>query len=84
VQELQNLYSVAVVGADNKVTFRNVKVGERVGTSWVIEEGLQPGERVAAEGLQSIGEGMLVRATPMPPPSEPAEQAPVATTGTGH
>ena len=84
VQELQNLYSVAVVGADNKVTFRNVKVGERVGTSWVIEEGLQPGERVAAEGLQSIGEGMLVRATPMPPPSEPADQAPVATTGTGH
>jgi membrane fusion protein (multidrug efflux system) len=84
VQELQNLYSVAVVGADNKVTFRNVKVGERVGTMWVIEEGLQPGERVAAEGLQAIGEGMLVRTRPMPPPTEPAEQAPVATTGTGH
>ena len=84
VQELQNLYSVAVVGADNTVTFRNVKVGERVGTLWVIEEGLQPGERIAAEGLQAIGEGMLVRTKPMPPPGEPAEQAPVATTGTKH
>ena len=33
VQELQNLYSIAVVGADNKVSFRNVKVGPRVDTS---------------------------------------------------
>ena len=83
VQELQNLYSVAVVGADNKVTFRNVKVGQRVGTLWVIEEGLRPGERVAAEGLQAIGEGMLVRTKAMVP-GEPAEQPPIATTGTEH
>ena len=40
VQELQNLYSVAVVGGDDKVAFRNVKVGPRVDTLWVIEEGL--------------------------------------------
>ena len=40
VQELQNLYSVAVVGGDNKVAFRNVKVGPRVDTLWVVEEGL--------------------------------------------
>ena len=52
VQELQNLYSVAVVGGDNKVAFRNVKVGPRVDTLWVIEEGLKPGEQVVAEGLQ--------------------------------
>ena len=46
VQELQNLYSVAVVGADNKVAFRSVKVGQRVGSLWIIESGLKPGERV--------------------------------------
>ena len=45
MQELQNLYSVAVVGADNKVAFRNVKVGPRVDSLWVIEEGLKPGDR---------------------------------------
>src|SRR4029077_15118555 len=42
VQELQNLYSVAVVGADKKVAFRNVKVGPRVDTLWIIEDGLKP------------------------------------------
>jgi membrane fusion protein (multidrug efflux system) len=60
VQELQNLYSVAVVDGDNKVAFRNVKVGPREGTMWVIEQGLGPGDRVVVEGLQKIQDGMLV------------------------
>jgi membrane fusion protein, multidrug efflux system len=60
VQELQNLYSIAVVGADNKVSFRNVKVGPREGSLWVIEEGLTPGERVIVEGLQKVREGATV------------------------
>jgi len=68
VQELQNLYSVAVVSGD-KVAFRNVKVGPRVDTLWVIEEGLKPGEKVVAEGLQAIGDGMTVRTKPMPTPT---------------
>ena len=76
VREIQSLHSVAVVNADAKVTFRNVKVGPRVGTLWVIEEGLKPGERVVAEGLQSISEGLTVRATPMAETSHP-----VATSG---
>ena len=66
VQELQNLYSVAVVGADKKVVFRNVKVGPRVDTLWIIEDGLKPGEQVVAEGLQSLRDGMEVRTKPMP------------------
>jgi membrane fusion protein (multidrug efflux system) len=69
VQELQNLYSLAVVGTDNKVSFRNVKVGPRVDSLWVIEEGLKPGERVVVEGLQRIREGSTVSpkaATPGP------------------
>jgi membrane fusion protein (multidrug efflux system) len=68
VQELQNLYSVAIVGGDGKVTFRNVKVGPRVDTLWVVEEGLKPGEQVVAEGLQSLTDGMTVRTKPVPPP----------------
>jgi membrane fusion protein (multidrug efflux system) len=67
VQELQNLYSVAVVGADDKVAFRTVTVGPRVDDLWVIEKGLAPGEQVATAGLQAIGDGMLVRAKPMTP-----------------
>jgi membrane fusion protein (multidrug efflux system) len=66
VQELQNLYNVAVVGTDNKVAFRNVKVGQRVETLWVIEDGLKAGERVVVEGLQRIQDGMTVTAKPAP------------------
>jgi membrane fusion protein (multidrug efflux system) len=60
VQELQNLYNVAIVGADNKVTFRSVKVGPRIDSLWVIEEGLNVGDRVVVEGLQKIRDGMVV------------------------
>jgi len=60
VQELQNLYSLAIVGADNKVEFRSVKVGPRVDGLWVIEEGVKPGEKVVVEGLQRIRDGAVV------------------------
>lgn len=66
VQELQSIYSVAVVGADNKVAFRNVKVGPKDGSLWVIDEGLNPGDRVVVEGLQKVREGAVVSPKPMP------------------
>ena len=66
VQELQSLRSVAVVGSDNKVTFRNVKAGPKVENLWVIEDGLKPGEQVVAEGLQALSDGVTVRTKPMP------------------
>ena len=64
VGELQGSYQVAVVDADNTVRIRNVKVGERIGNLWVIQEGLKPGERVVAEGIQKVGDG--VKVTPKP------------------
>jgi membrane fusion protein (multidrug efflux system) len=66
VQELQNLTSVAVVDGGNKIAFRTVKTGLRVGPLWVIEEGLKPGEKVVTEGLQRIQDGMTVVAKPAP------------------
>ena len=70
VQEVQGGYQVAVVGADNKVAMRPVKTGARVGTQWVIEEGLKPGERVVVEGLQKVRDGVTVS----PKSAEPAAQ----------
>ena len=64
VTELQGSYQVAVVGADNKVDVRMVKVGERVGSLWVIDEGLKPGEKVVAEGVQKVRQAMVVRPEP--------------------
>jgi membrane fusion protein, multidrug efflux system len=71
VQELQNLYSLAVVGPDNKVAFRNVKVGPRVDSLWVIDEGLKPGEKVIVEGLQRVREGAVVAPKPAPAAAAP-------------
>jgi len=67
VQELQSIFSVALVDAASKVTFRTVKVGLRVGPLWVIEEGVKAGDRVVVEGLQRIQDGMTVVAKPAPP-----------------
>lgn len=60
VQEMQGLYSVAVVNQDGTVAFRRVKVGPRMDTLWVIEEGVKPDERVIVEGLQRVRDGMKV------------------------
>jgi membrane fusion protein (multidrug efflux system) len=75
VQELQSLYNVAVVEGD-KVAFRNVKVGPRVDSLWVIEDGLEASEQVVVEGLQRIQEGMTVSAKPAP--ENPAGTAPTS------
>src|SRR5579864_7015501 len=64
VTELQGTYQVAVVDRENKISIRTVKVGERTGRMWIIEEGLKPGERVVAEGVQKVGPGMAVKPLP--------------------
>src|SRR5258706_9362114 len=60
VLNLQGNYQVAVVGSDHKVNIRAIKPGATVGTMWVIDEGLKPGEQVVVEGLQQIREGTAV------------------------
>jgi RND family efflux transporter MFP subunit len=64
VAQSQGNYQVAVVGSDRKVSMRGVKPGQTVGTMWVIDEGLKPGEQVVTEGLQRVKEGSLVTAKP--------------------
>ena len=75
VTEVQGKYRVAVVSAENKVTIKQVKVGERFGQLWVIEEGLTPGEKVVAEGIQKVREGMGVTAKPFEPQPETKPEA---------
>jgi membrane fusion protein (multidrug efflux system) len=64
VTELQGTYQVAVVDRENKINIRTVKVGDRTGTMWIIDEGLKPGEKVVAEGVQKVGPGMTVKPLP--------------------
>jgi len=77
VTQSQGSYQAAVVGSDNKVSIRTVKPGETVGTMWVIDEGLKPGEQVAVEGLQRLRDGTLV--TP-----KPAQLSPTRLSTEGH
>lgn len=67
VTELQGIYQVAVVDGENKVSVRNVTVGDRAGPMWVINGGLKPGERVIAEGVQKVRPGMPVNPKPYTP-----------------
>jgi membrane fusion protein (multidrug efflux system) len=60
VNEMQGTYSVAVVDPNNKIRFSVVKVGDRIGSDWIVEEGLKPGERVVADGLFKIQPGAPV------------------------
>src|SRR5215467_11229205 len=68
VNELQGSYQVAVVGDDNKVSIRPVKMGERIGTMWEVADGLKPGDRVVVQGLQKAREGTTVVAKDWTPP----------------
>jgi len=65
VGQSQGSYQVAVVDSDHKVNMRVVKPGETLGTMWVIDEGLKPGEQVVVEGLAKLKEGTLVTAKPV-------------------
>jgi membrane fusion protein (multidrug efflux system) len=60
VSELQGLFSVFVVGSNNTVERREVKVGPKVKEFWLIVEGLKPGEQVVYEGLQMVRDGTVV------------------------
>ena len=64
VSELQGSYQVAVVGRDNKIEMRTVKVGDRTGPMWIIEDGLKPGEIVVVEGIQRLRPGAVVNPKP--------------------
>jgi membrane fusion protein (multidrug efflux system) len=61
VQDVQGTHQVAVVKSDDTIDVRPVKVGERVGSLWVIMDGLKPGERVVVEGGDRVRAGQKVQ-----------------------
>ena len=65
--------SAMVVGKDDKVEVRQVKVSRSLGDKWLVEDGLKAGDKVIVEGLQKIQPGMPVQATEMgAAPAKPA------------
>jgi membrane fusion protein, multidrug efflux system len=74
VNELQGRYQVAVVGAENKVAIHTVALAERVGEMWIVETGLNPGDRVISEGIAKVRDGMTVNPKPANEPQQPATE----------
>ena len=61
VQDVQGVAQVAVVSPDETVDVRKVTTDARVGSLWVIAEGLKPGERVIVEGADRVRPGQKIR-----------------------
>jgi membrane fusion protein (multidrug efflux system) len=71
VQQIQDMNQVYVVGPDNKVSVRTVKLGGTAGALQIVDSGLEAGDRVIVEGLQKVRDGMTVETKEIP-----LEQAP--------
>jgi len=64
VTELQGGYQIAVVNGEGKVEIRTIKIGEQIGSQWIVSDGLKAGETVIAEGVQKVRPGMHVNSKP--------------------
>jgi membrane fusion protein, multidrug efflux system len=63
VVEMQGKNFVWVVDDANKASMRSVTVGPRIGSDWIIDDGLKTGDRVVVEGLQMLTDGGSVQPT---------------------
>jgi membrane fusion protein (multidrug efflux system) len=77
VEELQGEYELAVIDTNNRVAYRKVLATNRVGSYWVIEQGLSANDRVIIEGLQKIKTGERVEPKDVPLPPLDVEQGDV-------
>jgi membrane fusion protein (multidrug efflux system) len=68
----QGTATALVVGKDDKVELRAVQVSRTVGDKWLVDGGLEAGDRVIVEGLQKVQPGAPVTATEASPPGTPA------------
>jgi len=61
INQLQSKYQVFIVDDSSKIQPRLVEVGQRIGSNWIVTEGLKPGEQVAIVGSMMLKPAMHVR-----------------------
>jgi membrane fusion protein (multidrug efflux system) len=83
VTEMQGKFLVAALGADNTVEMRAVTPAERIGSLWIIDKGLKPGETIVVEGVQKVRTGVRVNATPFAAKGAAKPAAPAAAPAKG-
>jgi len=70
VQQMQSMQAVYTVDAGNKVLQQAITTGDRVGTNWIVEQGLKPGDRVIVEGQLKVRPGVRVQPQPYRAPDD--------------
>jgi len=78
VQQALGRQFVYVVAAGDTAKTRDVVTGTWAGSDWIIEKGLEPGDRVIVDNLQRVRPGLPVKPKPWQPTTDPS----VATAGT--
>jgi membrane fusion protein (multidrug efflux system) len=76
VAQTQGQDEVAVVGAEDKIEMRAVKLGATSGAFVVVEDGLKPGERIVIDGIGKVRAGQVVMVKPADTSALPMESAP--------
>lgn len=67
VQEMLGKTFITVVGQGDKAEQKAVKMGPKIGTMWVVEEGVAEGERVVVEGFAKAPPGTPLQVTMISP-----------------
>jgi len=62
-RDLKGAPTALVVNQENKVELRQLKASRTLGSDWLIEDGLNPGDRLITEGLQYVRPGVEVKAS---------------------
>lgn len=81
VQEFQGTHSVWVVDEQGQAQSKPVELGARLDGEWIVQRGIEAGDRVIVDGVQKLRPGLSVQALPGGPSQVAAE--PPATTRNG-
>jgi membrane fusion protein (multidrug efflux system) len=76
VTQLQGQNQVAVIGPEDRIEMRTVKLGHESGAFVVVEDGLRPGEKIVIDGVSKVRAGQPVTAQPADTSGLPVESAP--------
>jgi membrane fusion protein (multidrug efflux system) len=68
VRELQGKTSVWVLDDGDTVVSRDVRMGARIGSDWLVEDGLEAGQTIVVDGLQRLRPGLKVTPHRLPAP----------------
>ncbi|CAG8866651.1 putative efflux pump periplasmic linker TtgA [Pseudomonas fluorescens] len=73
-RDLKGTPTAMVVNQENKVELRQLKASRTLGSDWLIEDGLNPGDRLITEGLQYVRPGVEVKVSEATNVKKPGNQ----------